>query len=219
MSKTEIVALKYAESTIAENAVVQGGKKDVKLPISFVIYLIKTEDKFILADAGCTTMPGWDMKYFCSPAEVLTNYGINPEQIEGVILTHHHHDHIQAVELFKNATVYIQSDEYECCKNIIPKTMKVISFDDEYAVCNSIKIKKIGGHSKGSCVVFVNEYVICGDECYTKMCLDKKIPTGSTVDISKSTFFVEEYSKSKYKALLCHDYDILPGQNGWVQIV
>ena len=38
--KVEITALKYAESTFPEWLIFEGGRKDVRLPISFVVYRI-----------------------------------------------------------------------------------------------------------------------------------------------------------------------------------
>ncbi len=219
MMDFEITALKYAESTIAESAVIYGGRPEVRIPISFIVYLIKTEQSYILVDAGCTTMPGWEMKHFCSPAEILKRTGVTPEAINHIILTHSHHDHIEAVYLFENALVHIQEDEYQQCTNKIPHSMKVNLFRDKYVIDGCVNILRIGGHSVGSSVVKIGKYVICGDECYSKICLDKKIPTGSTCNIENSIRFIEEYSKPEYKPLLCHDSIILPGQNGWLKIV
>lgn len=71
----------------------------------------------------------------------------------------------------------------------------------------------------GSCIVICEDnkikYVLCGDECYYKACLEKKIPTGASVAPEKSKAFVEEYSKSEYITFLFHDPDILRGKIGF----
>jgi glyoxylase-like metal-dependent hydrolase (beta-lactamase superfamily II) len=72
-----------------------------------------------------------------------------------------------------------------------------------------VKIIKIGGHSKGSCIVEIESddkiYIIAGDECYKRECLNKKIPTGASFDKKASREFIEKYSDKKYTVLLCHD--------------
>jgi glyoxylase-like metal-dependent hydrolase (beta-lactamase superfamily II) len=72
-----------------------------------------------------------------------------------------------------------------------------------------VKIIKIGGHSKGSCIVEIESddkiYIIAGDECYKRECLNKKNPTGASCDRNASREFIEKYSDKKYTVLLCHD--------------
>ena len=86
--------------------------------------------------------------------------------------------------------------------------------DEDFEIIDNVCVKVIGGHSKGSSVVLVKsdekEYVLCGDECYTKENLANKIPTGSSISPEKSRKFVEEYRKEKYIPIIFHDPDIVP---------
>lgn len=215
----ELIALKYAESTFPEWLIFEGGRKDVRIPISFIVYLIKTEQSLILVDAGCENMGGFDMKYFTSPENILKMLDISPEDINHVIITHPHHDHIQAVYLFKNATIHIEKEAFEEGKKYISDDFSVNIFEDEYVIDDYVRIKKIGGHCTGSCIVIANEYVIAGDECYSLKSIEKKIPTGAARYPKKNAQFIDEYSKPCYKVLSCHDSCILPGQNGYVKII
>lgn len=205
-----IELIKYADSFLGEDQIFLGGSKEKQRPIIFGIYLIKTENRLILVDAGCETMPGFCMKNFISPALALKQQqGIDSADITDVILTHAHHDHAAAVALFKNAVIHIQRDEYINAKKYIPQDMRVKIFDSEKTVAEGIIAVKIGGHTKGSCIVTAEFqgglWVICGDECYSRENLLNKIPTGSSFNIQKSKEFVEKYSKPQYKTLLCHD--------------
>jgi glyoxylase-like metal-dependent hydrolase (beta-lactamase superfamily II) len=87
--------------------------------------------------------------------------------------------------------------------------MNVELFDDEKVICENVKAIKIGGHSKGSCIVeIVNSegtFIIAGDECYSYKCLEYKIPTGNSYCLEKSRQFVEKYSDPSYRVLLCHE--------------
>ena len=215
MSHLKVLAIKYAESTLPESAVFQGGRCDKRLPITFVIYLLETENRRILVDVGCDTMPGFEMVNYDRPVDVLRDYGYVSEDITDVIITHAHHDHIAAVGYYKNAVVHIQEDEYAAGKKYIADGAEVNIFEETYSLDDNIFIRKIGGHAKGSCVVefeYCNmRYVIAGDECYARECLTNKIPTGSSYDLERSEFFVEEYSRDGYCVLLCHEAGLESG--------
>lgn len=207
--KIEIIPIDYAKSTLPESWVFLKGDKDVKVPIVFRVFLLKTADRLILVDAGCVTMPGFDMVDFIGPIKALKNMGISVDDITDVILTHHHHDHIECVKEYKNAVVYIQKDEYEKGKQYIGTEQTVKTFDDEIQVCEGVKAIKIGGHSVGSSIVEIagedKPTIIAGDECYSRQCLIKKIPTGMSPNPEVSKAFVEKYGSDEYNVLLCHD--------------
>lgn len=209
MKKFKIIPIEYGKSVLPESMIFQGGEEDKFRPIVFMIYLIKIENRFILVDAGCETMPGFDMHDFIGPVKALEKLDIKPEDITDVIITHAHHDHIECVSRFKNAVIYIQRYEYESGKGCFADDMNIKLFDDEMQICSGVKTIKIGGHSKGSCVVEitgnVKKYIIAGDECYLHECLDKKIPTGSSYCPEKSRDFIEKYSSGQYTVMLCHD--------------
>ena len=164
----KIVALKYGETVLEENYVFKGGSKDKKLPISFTIYLIQTGNKNILIDAGCDDGAGFKMSIFKKPVEILKEYGLLPKDITDVIITHAHHDHVEAIRYYENARIYIQRNEYDTAKKHIPESFDVRLIHDEFYLENNVIIKKIGGHSVGSCIILADNYVLCGDECYTE---------------------------------------------------
>ena len=209
MNKLEIIPIEYGKSVLPESMIFQGGAEDKFRPIVFMIYLIKTEKQLILVDAGCETMPGFDMRDFIGPVKALEKIDIKPDDITDVIITHSHHDHIECVSRFKNAVIYIQRDEYESGKGYLAEGMNIKLFDDEMQVSDGVRAVKIGGHSKGSCIVEVTDdkktYIISGDECYLRECLDKKIPTGTSYCPEKSREFIGKYSSGEYTVLLCHD--------------
>lgn len=205
----EIIPVEYGKSTLAESLIFQGGRDEVNCDIVFKVYIIKSEDKLILVDAGCETMPGFEMRDFIGTVEALKRKNIFCEDITDCIITHSHHDHIECVKYFENAVIHIEKHEYDSGKEYIPKDFKLNIFETEFSVSENVKILKIGGHTKGSCVVEIRDagkiYVIAGDECYLRECLTKKIPTGSSVDRKASKGFIEKYSDAKYSVLLCHD--------------
>ena len=149
----EIIRIQYAESTLPESWIFNGGETEKKVPIIFSIFLICTEQKKILVDAGCETMPGFEMKNFKTPMIALKEKGIDITDITDVIITHAHHDHIECVKYFKNAVVHIQEEEYSNGRQYLSENPFVCTFRDETVIDDCLKIVKIGGHSRGSSVV------------------------------------------------------------------
>lgn len=213
MSGLEIIPVEYGDSVLPESMIFQNGAEDKFRPIVFMVYLIKAENKMILVDAGCVTMPGFDMHNFIGPVKALENMGVSAEDITDVIITHAHHDHIECVSEFKNAKIHIREDEYEDGKHYFKDGMNVNLFENEAYVLPNVKAVKIGGHSKGSCVVEITDNdknndkisVIAGDECYSYACLNERIPTGSSYCLEKSKEFIDKYQCEKYNVLLCHE--------------
>jgi len=207
-----LYCLKYAESVLPESMAFSGASKEKVIPISFAVYLIKTEDKNILVDVGCNTMPDFDMKRFYSPVFVLRQVGISPDEITDVIITHSHHDHIEAIKYFKNAIIHINKTEYENAKKYISDEFKVNTFKDEYNITSQIKIIKWSGHSNGSSIVKITTedftHILAGDECYTNANIEYKICTGSFYNKDRAIKFVEKFSNKKYRVHTCHDISL-----------
>ncbi len=205
----QIIPIEYGKSVLPESMIFINGDKSKFREITFKVYLIKIKDRLILADAGCETMPGFEMREFQGTVKALEKIEVNPLDITDVLITHSHHDHIECVKYFENATIHIEKDEYEAGKKYIPDGFKVNIFSREFTLSENVKIIRIGGHSKGSCIVEIKTddkiYIIAGDECYKRECLNKKIPTGASFDPNASREFIEKYSDKKYTVLLCHD--------------
>ena len=205
----EIIPIEYGKSVLPESWIFENGAEDKFRPIIFRIYLLKTENRLILADAGCETMPGFVMTDFIGTVKALENIGVKADEITDLMITHAHHDHIECAKYFKNAVIYIQKDEYEAGKGYLSENLNIRTFDEEMLICDGIKAVKIGGHSKGSSIVEITDsdkkYIIAGDECYMRDCLTKQIPTGSSCNPEKSRSFIKKYGVEEYTVFLCHD--------------
>lgn len=204
-----IIRVKYADSWIPENWVFEGGDKLKMIPIILSVFLVKKGNRIILVDAGCETMPGLKTANFEGTVAALKKIGVMPQDITDVVITHAHHDHIECVKYFEYATIYIQNEEYMKGMKYIPKHLSVHLFEEECQVTQGVKCIKVGGHTRGSCVVEViqeeQQYVLCGDECYTFYNLNHKVSTVSCFCKGKSEEFIRRYSSDEYICLLCHD--------------
>ncbi len=206
---TAIRRVKYADTTLPESWILPHGDPSRAVPIFFSVFLVQTEQKTILVDAGCETMPGFDMQQFITPMAALQQCGVSVDEITDVVITHAHHDHIECVKYFRDAQIHIQEDEYRDGQAYLKHNAKIDTFAESKVVCDGVRIVRIGGHSVGSCVVECEwddtTYVLCGDECYSLRNLQQKIPTATSVCAENSRRFIETYARTEYICLLCHD--------------
>lgn len=121
MSLYSIQMLEYAHVPAAPVASVVYGFHDrgmVRLPYGYV--LIRNQDRTILVDCGydhsahgakLTALYG--VENWQSPADVLGEVGVSVGEVQDIICTHAHFDHIGALSHFPNARVHIQRREIE----------------------------------------------------------------------------------------------------------
>jgi glyoxylase-like metal-dependent hydrolase (beta-lactamase superfamily II) len=131
------------------------------------MFLVKDIDNYIAIDAGSKIETiGNEMK----------TLHIHPENVVAVILTHTDGDHVAALQLFKNATVYLSKVEEQMING---KRAKMMFFHNKmsttkYTLLDDQQIIKIGnvslkaimtpGHTPGSMSYVVNyKYLFVGD--------------------------------------------------------
>ncbi len=132
----------------------------------------------------------------------LARHGVAPEDVDVVILTHLHFDHIGNNELFPNARFIVQKDElpqaevpptfcmfyypeYSYKIDAIRDRLEVIDGDVE--IDPAVRLVKIGGHTPGCMVVMVetDAGVVCltSDVMYNYKNLELNWPMGSYWDL------------------------------------
>ena len=113
----EVYALSYGVYPgYPVSALVAGADKSRKTDLQMMIWLIKGPGrKNILVDAGCyhdRFVKGHGIKDFIKPSEALAKLGVSPGDISDIIISHMHWDHADGMDLFPNAKIWIQQDEY-----------------------------------------------------------------------------------------------------------
>lgn len=199
----------FGKTVLPLSMVFSGGDKNASMPIVLSVFLIESGERKILVDAGCVTMPGYEVTDFIGPARALAQIGTDVNDITDLILTHSHHDHTECASLYKNATVYIERSEYGDAAHFISPDSRLVLFDEGCEVAEGVRAVRIGGHTKGSSVVEVDTgdkiCVLVGDECYSRECIEKGIPTGASVCKDASVEFIKRYSSDKYCVFVTHD--------------
>lgn len=116
-NKYEIYALKFGERTnkipVSDAAV--GAKGNDSLNVCFMYWLLKGNGKIILVDAGFTDDQPINPKFitWTRPDKVLEKINIKPGDVTDIILTHPHWDHIGGIDLYPDAMVWMQKDDYD----------------------------------------------------------------------------------------------------------
>ena len=211
----KIVVFRYGTTELSQKSFFPGGDPNIKLSISLLFFLVETEGKRILIDTGCDTMPNFPLFQHQMPVDTLETYGLYPEDITDIIITHNHHDHIDALRHYPNAVVYLHNagEEKARKRGYLSERSELRLFTESCAVTERLTVHHVGGHSVDSSIVLAETpegtYVFCGDECYGRENLEKGIPTGSSVCEEKSRAFVEQYGKPGYIPLVFHDPELV----------
>ena len=114
----EIYAIKYAHlfRHSPENFI-GGDEHDVPMPLDYFVWAIKGPRKTLILDTGFAPAMGVKRgrQHIRSPAEGLKAIGVEPDQVEDVIISHMHYDHCGNYDLFPRARYHLQDREMAYC--------------------------------------------------------------------------------------------------------
>jgi len=114
----EIYAIKYAhhERRASENFI-GGDPHDGPMPLDYFVWAIVGEGRSFVVDTGFDLEMGKQRQrtMLQTPAEGIRAIGLDPEQIDDVIITHMHYDHAGNHGQFPSATYHIQDREMAYC--------------------------------------------------------------------------------------------------------
>lgn len=98
------------------SGLIAGADTARKMDIAMTVWLLKGSDgRNVLVDAGFHRddfVRRWKPTDFMPPSDAVAKAGVAADQITDVIISHVHWDHLDGIDLFPKARVWIQRDEF-----------------------------------------------------------------------------------------------------------
>jgi glyoxylase-like metal-dependent hydrolase (beta-lactamase superfamily II) len=115
--KYEVYAVRYATlPRFRVSGLIAGADTSRRMDIAMMVWVIKGGGRTILVDAGfhrADLVSRWHPTDFVPPSDAIAKLGIKPEDVTDVIVSHVHWDHLDGIDLFPRAKVWIQREEFE----------------------------------------------------------------------------------------------------------
>lgn len=209
-----------------------GGNPCINSFVPSVLFLLESQGNQVVVDTGfgdaeeCAEKLKLIVKRDRPYLELLKEYGVKPDKVNGIIFTHLHWDHAGSSEYFPNAFFYCQKKEWERVmlypeeypvewtyylkKN--KERVRIIS-KEESVILPGLRVRYVGGHTFGSQIVLVDTIngleIISGDVMMTEKNLQENIPVGLCVnqeECKNALNIIKEYEAVKIYP--SHDFGI-----------
>lgn len=228
---TALYACHYGSSKFPENYAFKDGRKDATVPLAWSFYIAQAgTGEITLIDTGFSspeTARQWHVTHTRTPAQLLADLHITPEQVTRILITHIHFDHLSDLPLYPRAQVIISRrdrDDYVSQKPLggvtyDPRIVAVLAdparthvIDTREALPGGLDFEVIGGHTAGSAIVHLQHHgvhhVLVGDECYLCANATQQRPIGRTVDLTRNLALLHRLAAPDLVILPCHDLDL-----------
>jgi glyoxylase-like metal-dependent hydrolase (beta-lactamase superfamily II) len=206
-----VYAVRYA--TLADFPVaslVAGADPSRRMDIAMMVWLLEAIDgQAVLVDAGFYRdkfLARWKPRDYIRPSDATERMGAGADRVYDIVISHVHWDHLDGVDLFPEATVWIQREEYEHyvdgagrprAPGIDPENaamlarlkreerLKLVDGDDK-EILPGIRVYTGGRHTHASQYVAVQTprgtVVLASDNLYLYENLERGAPIAQTVD-------------------------------------
>jgi glyoxylase-like metal-dependent hydrolase (beta-lactamase superfamily II) len=208
----EVYALSYGVyPNFPVSGLIAGADKARQIDLQMMVWLLRGGGKNILVDTGCyreNVVKGKGIQNLIKASEAVAKLGLKPSDITDVIITHMHWDHADGMDLFPNAKIWIQKDEYAYYTGAAWQTggkhggiepddvLTVVKLNtagkvglvdgDNVEILDGVKVYTGGRHTFASQYVSVRSatgvVVIASDNMYLYENLEKHVPIAQTFD-------------------------------------
>jgi glyoxylase-like metal-dependent hydrolase (beta-lactamase superfamily II) len=175
-------ALRYASRTSAKSQDFFRfdlyGQPDEPQLMDYFFFLLRNAERTLLVDCGFDRERAAAKGRFqeTHPLELLARMGVSPEDVDHVIISHMHYDHVGNVQLFPKATFSMAREEYDFCTGpysnrelmralVDPEEVRIVQdlarqerlrlIDDSEQLFPGVVVTRLGGHTPGQVMVEV----------------------------------------------------------------
>ncbi len=233
---SEVYAIRYGTlRNFPVASLVAGADTSRRMDIALMVWLIKRPDgRMILVDAGFYRdkfIQRWKPADYITPSDAVRAAGVRPEDITDVIVSHVHWDHMDGADLFPNAYVWIQRDEYghhvdDRGRSLNPAVDsldaamlvelkhngRVHMVNGDREIIPGVRVHTGGKHTFASQYVSIattqGTVVIASDNAYLYENLDTRAAIAQTLDAASNL-----RAQNRMKQLASNDRLIVPGHD------
>jgi glyoxylase-like metal-dependent hydrolase (beta-lactamase superfamily II) len=113
----EVYAVRFATAEgYPTRFLVAGADTSRRSTLAFTVWLIRGGGRTVLMDAGFYRdkfVERWKPVGFSKPSDALAALGVKPADVTDIIISHVHWDHLDGIDLFPKARVWIQREEFD----------------------------------------------------------------------------------------------------------
>ena len=233
----EVYAIQYGTlSDFPVASLVAGADTSRRLDAALMVWLIRRGDgRNVLVDAGFYRdkfVNRWKPTNYVRPSDALLGIGIPPDSITDIIVTHVHWDHMDGVDLFPKARVWIQREEFEHHISpdgrVLDRTVDSLDAAMMGSIATGGRVRLVEGGGveiipgirvfTGGKHTFASQYVavttaagtvvLASDNAYLYENLDNKLPIAQTLDAASNLD-----AQARMKELATSPRLIIPGHD------
>ncbi len=213
-----------------------------RIQSSCIVWLVQGDNKTILVDAGPSSIE-WSEKYHRvmsrTPEQhivpALAEHGLTLKDVDAVILTHLHWDHVHGLKDIPDVPIYVQQKEVEYALNPLPCDARAYEADldsqpfqkhmdrfiqlvGDHEIMPGIRVMLTPGHTPGSQAILIDTergvHALMGDtvNLYSSLDFDPPWPPGIFQNLHDFYSSVERVQKVADVLLPNHDLRVLGKQ-------
>jgi glyoxylase-like metal-dependent hydrolase (beta-lactamase superfamily II) len=203
MQPYTIYAVQYAHRETTSTEVFYGDYHNTPMAMDYFVWAITNGVHTVVVDLGFTEEVGTrrGRQFLRCPSKGLAEIGIDCTNVEHVILSHFHYDHVGNYALFPRATFYVQDTEMNFCTGRhvrhaafrqsleVDDIVALVRYnyegrlrfvDGEQEILPGITVHKVGGHTAGMQIITVQtaqgRAVVASDAAHYYHNLEKNVP-------------------------------------------
>lgn len=228
------------------------------LDFNFYCFLLVGEDRRILVDCGVDNIDPFN-EHLLQPAlgptglvhhaqpgvgveGLLRKRGLGPDDIDAILLSHLHFDHVSNLQLFPRAQFYLSKEGWErhlalrtSYPQMVPDPVfpahavdfirglppeRLVLVDDGRTPLPGVDVRYVGGHTADSAAWVVpteeGRVVLPGDTIWTYRNLEEDHPVGAAVDILQCYRAMEWARTAGDIVIPSHDPEVLRRHPGGI---